>query len=303
MPSPSLLPILALLAAVLLWGLSYPAMKSVLAALDPQAVMWARMAVALLVLTPVLRRVRPHFRKADAAALAVMCLLMPCAYFFFESNALRYTTAMQAGIVSATVPLLVACGAALFLKERLTPRSLAGLVLALAGVSLMSLLGRASETAANPLLGNALEVCAMVCAAGSMLLLKRLAGRYGSWSLTILQTVAGAVFFLPGAPEVFRRAPALLAGGPVWVLLFLGSAVTLGAFGLYNFGMSRLPAGRASAFINLVPVLAVVFGWLLLGESLTPGQAWAALLVLAGVGLSQMPARSAVGRDSRASLS
>lgn len=303
MPSPSLLPILALLAAVLLWGLSYPAMKSVLAALDPQAVMWARMAVALLVLTPVLRRVRPRFRRADAAALAVMCLLMPCAYFFFESNALRYTTAMQAGIVSATVPLLVACGAALFLKERLTPRSLAGLVLALAGVSLMSLLGQASETAANPLLGNALEVCAMVCAAGSMLLLKRLAGRYGSWSLTILQTVAGAVFFLPGAPEVFRRAPALLAGGQVWVLLFLGSAVTLGAFGLYNFGMSRLPAGRASAFINLVPVLAVFFGWLLLGESLTPGQAWAALLVLAGVGLSQMPARSAVGRDSRASLS
>lgn len=132
MPSPSLLPILALLAAVLLWGLSYPAMKSVLAALDPQAVMWARMAVALLVLTPVLRRVRPRFRKADAAALTVMCLLMPCAYFFFESNALRYTTAMQAGIVSSTVPLLVACGAALFLKERLTPRALAGLVLALA---------------------------------------------------------------------------------------------------------------------------------------------------------------------------
>lgn len=289
MPSPSLLPILALLAAVLLWGLSYPAMKFVLAALDPQAVMWARMAVALLVLLPVLRRVRPRFRKADAAALTVMCLLMPCAYFFFEYNALRYTTEMQAGIVSATVPLLVACGAALFLKERLTPRSLAGLVLALAGVSLMSLQGRASETASNPLLGNALGVCVMFCAAGSMLLLKRLAGRYGSWSLTILQTVAGAVFFLPG--------------GQVWVLLFLGAAVTLGAFGLYNFGMGRLPAGRASAFINLVPVLAVLFGWLLLGESLTPGQAWAALLVLAGVGLSQMPARSGAGRDSRVPLS
>ena len=303
MPNPTLVPSLALLAAVLLWGLSYPAMKSLVAVLDPQAVMWARMAVAMLVLLPVLRRVRPRFRKADVLALGAMCLLMPCAYFFFESNALRYTTAMQAGIVSSTVPLLVACGAALFLKERLTLKSLAGLVLALAGVSLMSLQGRATETAANPMLGNALEVCAMICAAGSMLLLKRLAGSYGSWSLTILQTMAGAVFFLPGAPEVIRRTPALLAGGQFWTLLFLGSAVTLGAFGLYNFGMSRMPAGRASAFINLVPVLAVFFGWLLLDESLSPGQAWAALLVVAGVALSQMPVKKAARGGSGVALS
>ncbi len=76
MPSPSLLPILALLAAVLLWGLSYPAMKSVVAVLDPQAVMWARMAVALLALlprrhapTPLLRVDDPDWTAGGAACI------------------------------------------------------------------------------------------------------------------------------------------------------------------------------------------------------------------------------------------
>ncbi|WP_449241863.1 DMT family transporter [Desulfovibrio sp.] len=293
-----LLPVLALLTTVVLWGLSYPAMKTAVTALDPQAVMWARMVVALLTLLPVATRVWPRMRRADLPALAAMCLLMPCAYFFFESNALRYTTSMQAGIVSATVPLLVAVGAWMFLKEPLTARALAGLLLALAGVSLMSLQGRATETASDPLLGNALEVCAMICAAGSMLVLKRLSTRYGSWALTMLQTVAGVLFFLPGAPVLFDRWEPLVQGGQVWILLFLGAGASLGAFGLYNWGMSRMEAGRASAYINLVPVMAVVFGWLFLGESLSQGQVWAALLVLAGVGLSQMRSRPRRGRSA-----
>ena len=63
--------------------------------------------------------------------------------------------------------------------------------------------------------------------------------------------------------------------------------MTLGAFGLYNWGMSRLTASRASVFINLVPVFAVVFGWSLLGEALAPFQCAAALAVVGGVWISQ----------------
>lgn len=283
----ALLPVLALLTTVVLWGLSYPAMKTVVTVLDPQAVMWARMAVALLTLLPVLTRVWPRMRRADLPALAAMCLLMPCAYFFFESNALRYTTSMQAGIISSTVPLLVAVGAWLFLKEPLSLRALAGLLLALAGVSLMSLQGRATEAASDPLLGNVLEVCAMICAAGSMLVLKRLSARYGSWSLTMLQTVAGMLFFLPGAPILFDRWEALLHGGQLWILLFLGAGASLGAFGLYNWGMSHTRAGQAATFINLVPVVAVFLGWGLLGEALNAAQVAASVLVGVGIWVSR----------------
>ncbi|MCY1555114.1 EamA-like transporter family protein [compost metagenome] len=70
-------------------------------------------------------------------------------------------------------------------------------------------------------------------------------------------------------------------------MVYLGIVVTVGAYGLYNFGVSRLPASQASGFINLIPVFTLVFAMLLLGESLNAMQMLAAALVFVGVALSQ----------------
>ena len=79
----------------------------------------------------------------------------------------------------------------------------------------------------------------------------------------------------------------MFTAGLIRTILFLGVFVTLGAFGLYNWGMSRIPAGKASIFINLVPVIAVLIGWLAMGEALTTTQWIAALAVMTGVWISQ----------------
>ncbi|MBW2648057.1 MAG: DMT family transporter, partial [Deltaproteobacteria bacterium] len=73
----------------------------------------------------------------------------------------------------------------------------------------------------------------------------------------------------------------------IMILVFLGGLVTVAAFGLYNWGISRIPASKASVFINLIPVVAVALGWALLGEGLTPLQCVAASAIGAGVWLSQ----------------
>jgi len=77
----------------------------------------------------------------------------------------------------------------------------------------------------------------------------------------------------------------------IFSIVFLGALVTLGAFGLYNWGMSHIPASRASVFINLVPVTAVAVGWMVMGESLSGLQCVAAATVILGVGISQKGAR------------
>ncbi|EPR44273.1 protein of unknown function DUF6 transmembrane [Desulfovibrio sp. X2] len=286
-PSPAssgLLPVLALVGAVLLWGGSFSTMKIAVGAFGPMSVMWLRMVIALVLLLPFAKKLWPRgARPGDWKLLAAMSALLPCAYFMFEANALRFTTSAQAGVVSSSVPVLVAVGAALFLGEPLTRRAVAGLVLSVAGVAGLSLAGAPGVAAPAPLLGNMLEFLAMVSAAGSMLLVKKLCGRYGPWTLTALQTLAGSLFFLPGATELPRAMPWDWPAVPALCVLFLGSFVTLGAFGLYNWGMSRLSAGRASAFINLVPLVAVAGGWLWLGEALAPAQAASAALVLCGV--------------------
>ncbi len=57
--------------------------------------------------------------------------------------------------------------------------------------------------------------------------------------------------------------------------------------GLYDWGMSRMSASMASIFINLVPMLAVILGWLVLNEGLNRVQLLASLVVVGGVMLSQ----------------
>lgn len=285
------LPVTALLAAALLWGGSFSAMRLSVQVISPWSVMWLRMVIALAVILPFAGRLKiAAYRRGDWLLLLPMVLFQPCLYFLLESYALKFTTASQAGVISASVPLMVAVGAWLLLAEPLGPRTLLGLFLSVAGVVLLSLSGSAGGAAANTLLGNFLESCAMASAAINMILVKRLCARYNPWMLTALQVFAGTLFFTPGLILLIRQPPVAWTLALIFSLVYLGALVTLGAFGLYNWGMSRIPASRASTFINLVPVTAVAIGWTVMGESLNGPQCLAAAAVLAGVVISQQGA-------------
>ncbi|NDV23057.1 DMT family transporter [Desulfovibrio sp. JC022] len=284
----NIIPVIAILGAVLLWGSSFAAMKHLVGSMNPWAVMWIRTGIATLVLTPFTSRLAGPIKKGkDKFALALMALFMPCLYFLSESYALTFTTATQAGLISASLPLMVSAGAGFFFKEKTTPAGWIGLALSMLGVTVLTLSGTPSSNGSNPALGNILELLAMICAAGYMLLVKRLSAHYGPWTLTAVQNCAGCIFFLPGLYLLLRDG---LGSDPLHVLMiagYLGAFVTLGAFGLYNVGMSCLPAGKASAFINLVPAIAAFFGWLLLDETLNFTQLMASAIIFAGVGLAQ----------------
>jgi drug/metabolite transporter (DMT)-like permease len=281
-------PIAAILCAVGLWGGSFAAMRFVLQTLNPWSVMWLRMVIPMVLLLPLAGRLK-HFqyRCGDWKLLIPMVLFQPCLYFLLESNALRMTTSSQAGVIAAFVPLMVTIGAYLLLAEPVNRRSIWGLAFSMAGVAGLTLMQGDRSQAANPILGNILELCAMGCAAANMLVIKKLSMRYNAWTLTALQVAAGAVFFLPGLWFLIQDRAILFTPDLIRTILFLSIFVTLGAFGLYNWGMSRIPAGKASVFINLVPVIALAIGWLVMGEVLTAAQWMAALAVMGGVWVTQ----------------
>ena len=93
--------------------------------------------------------------------------------------------------------------------------------------------------------------------------------------------------FLPAVGLAQRAAAGHCQPNGLGAVAYLGVLVTVGAYGLYNFGVSRLPASQASGFTNLIPVFTLLFAILILGESLNGMQMLAAALVFAGVLLSQ----------------
>lgn len=281
--------LLCLGGAVLLWGTSFTATKTALTGFQPMAMVWIRMVLATLVFLPFWRRLpKPEYRRGDWKWLVLLGLFEPCLYFLLEGFAVQLTTSSQAGMISGIVPLLVAAGAAIFLKERIPAAAVVGLLISVAGVAALSLLGAPSESAPAPALGNLLELLAMFSATGYMLVLKRMSTRYDPWILTGLQSAMGVLFFLPGA-LLSNPGSWLAAPRDAWLsVAYLGCLVTIGGLGLYNMAMSRMHASRAAMAINLIPVVAVVTGWLVLGEALTPVQMIAGAAVLGGVILGEI---------------
>ena len=284
----TLLPVAALVAAVILWGSTFVGTRIALKSLDPTVILWVRMMTALIVILPFSKKIKPDFyRKGDWKLLVPMVLFQPCLYFLLESNALRFTTSSQAGVIAASVPILVTIGAWLFLRESINKITISGLVLSIAGVIFLTINQGGDSLAENPLLGNSMEFLAMVFAASNMLIIKKLSDRYNPLSLTAMQILAGALFFLPGLFKIIKMDPSIWTMDLILLLLYMGAFVSLGAFGLYNWAMSRISASKASSYINLVPVTAIIFGWMILGESLNTVQSLSAVLVLTGVIMCQ----------------
>jgi drug/metabolite transporter (DMT)-like permease len=282
-----MLPFFSLVLAMLLWASSFVALKLAFRGYHPMQVIFGRMLIASLcfiVFIPAFRRI--EWRRHDLKYLLIMAVCEPCLYFIFEAKALELTSASQAGMITAMLPLLVAILAWSILKETIRRQTLIGFTMAILGACWLRVASEITAEAPNPLLGNFCEFLAMVCAAGYTIALKHLSDHYPPLFLTAFQAFLGCLFFFPFLliPEI--GFPRHLETTPLLAVLYLGTFITFGAYACYNFGVSRIPASQAAGFVNLIPVFGVLLGMLVLGERLNAEQWLACGLVFCGVWIS-----------------
>jgi drug/metabolite transporter (DMT)-like permease len=99
------------------------------------------------------------------------------------------------------------------------------------------------------------------------------------------------VFF---APFALASGPTELLSAPVqsWIAVaYLGVFCSLAAFGLYNTALKLMSAGRAAMAINLIPAVAILAGWLVLGEALSVLQLLACAAIVGAVVFAEIAGR------------
>lgn len=289
----ALLPYLSILTATLLWASSFIALKTAFTVYDPMFVIFGRMVVALIFILIFLKPLRNiQFRKKDFKYLVFLGLCEPCLYFVLEAIALKNTSASQAGMVTATLPLIVAIPAWLILKEKMHFKTILGFIIAIGGVSLLSFGSEVTANAPNPVFGNFMEFLAMVAASGYIITMRYLSTTYSSLFVTSFQAFIGSVFFFPLLFLPSTELPVTLEPIAALSIVYLGIFVTFGAYGAYNYAISKIPASRATAFINLIPVFTLIMGALILNDTLTNLQYIAVGLVFLGIWVSQMKKKS-----------
>ncbi len=289
----SLIPAISLIFAMLLWSSSFVALKLAFQGYHPMQVIFGRMFIASLCFVAFIPTFcKINWRYRDLKYLVFMAFCEPCLYFILEAKALQLTSASQAGMITAMLPLLVAVLAWVWLKESISRQTLAGFSLAILGACWLSFASESTASSPNPLLGNFYEFLAMICAAGYTVSLKHLSNNYPPLFLTAFQAFIGSLFFfpflfLPGVDVNLSWQPT-----PALAVIYLGTFITLGAYGCYNYSVSRIPASRAAGYINLIPVFGIVLGTVILNDTLNFSQWLACGLVFCGVWLSSKTNKS-----------
>jgi drug/metabolite transporter (DMT)-like permease len=304
---PRLRTTLLALLVTFLWGSSFVLTKIALAELGPLTIAFTRWLIATLAFavilplqghTPIVQRaLRQDFLPFALLGLVGISAFLPfallglvgiSAFYTFQNLALRYTTAVNVGLLINFCTVFIAVLSVLWLGERLGRMAIVGIVLSFAGATLVGLPNGRFTLERGRLLGDGLTLLAALCGAIYTVYGKRIVARYPPAVVTGLAAAFGTLFLLPGAAW---EGLALPRSATVWgAVLTLG----LGSGALANFWwwriLQHIDAARAGAFILVIPVVSTLLAVAILREPMPPAAAVGGALVLLGVYLTQQSA-------------
>ncbi|GAA2872139.1 DMT family transporter [Microbacterium arabinogalactanolyticum] len=279
--------LLAALVTVVLWASAFIGIRGAGPHYDPGALALLRMAVGTLALGVIaLRRgIRVPARR-QLPLVVVWGVGWFCVYNLALNAAERTLDAGTAAMVVNLAPLMVVVFSGLFLREGFPTPLIIGAPLAFLGVVLI---GMTSHTDAGlDVTGLLLALLAAVMYAGCTLLQKHLlSAGADSTTLTFFGAAAGTIALLPWTWGVIQAVQTAPLDATLWVV-YLGIFPTAVAFTTWAYVLQRSTAGQTSATTYVVPAIAILLSWLILGEVPTPLMLLGGALCLLGVLVTRM---------------
>lgn len=281
--------ILALTAAMLVWGCSAVFMRTLALSLSSEN----SLAVRYLLITAVSvaglawlgtwripRRDWLRFLVAGTAGMA--------GYNWFVNAGFELVPAGVGTLVTMVEPLMIAILAAVLLGEKLTRYVLAGVAIALAGALVLFWpdLTATSPEAVSPRGIVYLLLCCLGWAIYTIAT-KPLLERHGSFTVTAMTMLIAAPIMLGAASEPLPELVMRLDLRQWLEVCFLVFATGLGGTMLWNYGVAHMSSSAAGAFLYLIPVVAVAAGALILDEKVTVYVVAGGVIMLAGVAAAQ----------------
>jgi drug/metabolite transporter (DMT)-like permease len=271
----------------LIWGSTWLAIKFGLEGVPPFLGAGLRFALAAAILWGLVLaaglspRLSPRGRRAAAIAGVLGFGICYSLVYWAET---RVASGLVA-VLCAVAPLITALLTAFVARtETLTPRKGAGIVLGIVGV--VVLFWPREGVASADTLGLLAAFVSSVGAAGNLVAQslwskKDDARVLNAWSMSLGSALILALSFVFERGAVVAWSPANV--GAIFYLAILGSVV---AFLSYYKLIHSLPATKVSMITLIFPVVAILLGWVVLGERLNANAGFGIALIMGGVGLT-----------------
>jgi drug/metabolite transporter (DMT)-like permease len=208
--------------------------------------------------------------------LIVGLLTSAAPFLLFAYSALTLSAGLMS-VINASSPIWGALSSAWLLGERLSPRSVVGLAIGVAGVALVTRPEGGDHVAAIPALA---AVAAAVCYGLAATYMRRWAKDVPSRGMALGTQIAGAALLAP----LLAIAPPAAIPTPFIAACLLAMGLVCGAIAylLYFRLVTDIGAAGALTVTYLIPLFGVAWGALFLSESVSHGMVTGAVLVLLG---------------------
>ncbi len=276
--------LLAYAAIYLIWGSTYLAIRVAVGEIPPLLLMGVRCTTAglLLLAWAAARRERTTLAEWRHAAVAG-ALMIGVTYGALAWAEQRLGSGIAA-LLSAMSPLWLAT---LQWPDRGWPgaRTVAGLMLGLAGVALLVTGGAVGEV--NPAAAAVLMVGTLAWAAGSLYARPPRLPRSATLGAGMPLLLGGLMLLaVSGASREFMRYDVrTVSHASLWALAYLIVFGSVVAFSAYEWLLRVAPASRVGTHAYVNPLVAVALGWSLGGEAVTAATGLAALVIAGGVAM------------------
>jgi drug/metabolite transporter (DMT)-like permease len=266
------LPYLAGLGVALTWGLSFMFTKGALDSMSPFHLLGLRFATAAaaMALLRILGVIKITVKASDYISLLPLSIFQPILYFIGETTGVMLTSASYSGMMIAAIPIVVAIFSAIILKEHPSRLQILFILISVVGVVFIIFMDNQSIEGVNPL-GTLALLGAMTAAAFYNIASRKQSVNFSPLLITWVMMVVGAVVFNTIAVAQHLNAGIiteyLTPFSEIWVsVVYLGVVSSVGAFFLFNYVLSKVPATQGAVFVNLITVFAIAAGVLFRGE-------------------------------------
>ena len=282
-----------LLCGAMIWGAAFVAQTVGMEYVEPFTFQACRSLLGSLVLLPVIRvmdrRGNAHKPVTKEQKMHLLCSGLICGLFLFTATSLQqigllYTSAGKSGFITSLYIILVPI-LGLFLRKRISPWIWCSIVLALIGLYLLC--GGESFSLGK---GELLTLGCAVAFSFHIMYIDHVSAGLDGVRLSCLQffvvgVISALVMFL-------RESPDLNAIAQCWLPIAYAGILSSGvAYTFQIIGQAHTDPAVASLLMSLESVFALIFGWIILGQSLSVPELIGCGLVFAGVVLAQLPGK------------
>ncbi len=277
-----------LISTFVIWGTLYVVSSFVLGKLPTFTVAFLRYFIGFIVLSLFSFGKREKIERADYPYFLLIGII---GYFVSVDAQLlgtKFAGSAMASLINSTNPIMISVMAAIFLKERMTPGAIFGLLLSVSGVFVI--LGVGSKVS---VIGMVLSFLSVLLWSITSVNTRKISAHYSSLTITKFAMLMACIFNFPVAiGEIAFTHPVITVDVPVVLsVLYIGLVCTALANFLWNRSLGVIPAHICASFYPIQTLTSSILGILFLHEACTLSFVIGSLFIIVGVLFSLMPQR------------